>query len=117
MHWILLILSILAEIVGTLCLKWSEGFARLWPTVGMTVLYIATFVFLTYRGRPRAQSEGSRGISGHWWHTTLSRPKHVSIFHTGAGLGHHRGDGIAPRGVMRRLLVLRGRVRRAINFH
>lgn len=47
MHWILLILSILAEVVGTLCLKWSEGFARLWPTVGMIVLYIATFVFLT----------------------------------------------------------------------
>ena len=47
MHWILLILSILAEVVGTLCLKWSEGFARLWPTVGMIVFYIATFIFLT----------------------------------------------------------------------
>ena len=47
MHWILLTLSILAEVVGTLCLKWSQGFARLWPTVGMIVLYIATFVFLT----------------------------------------------------------------------
>jgi len=47
MHWILLTLSILAEVVGTLCLKWSHGFARLWPTVGMVVLYIATFVFLT----------------------------------------------------------------------
>ncbi len=47
MHWILLILSILAEVVGTLCLKWSEGFARLWPTVGMIVLYIATIVLLT----------------------------------------------------------------------
>ncbi|HUJ11543.1 MAG TPA: multidrug efflux SMR transporter [Verrucomicrobiae bacterium] len=46
MHWILLALSILAEVVGTLCLKWSHGFARVWPTVGMTVLYIATFVFL-----------------------------------------------------------------------
>ncbi len=47
MHWILLILSILAEVVGTLCLKWSDGFARFWPTVGMIVLYIATFVLLT----------------------------------------------------------------------
>ena len=47
MHWILLTLSILAEVVGTLCLKWSQGFARLWPTVGMIVLYIATFIFLT----------------------------------------------------------------------
>ena len=47
MHWILLALSILAEVVGTLCLKWSQGFARLWPTVGMIMLYIATFVFLT----------------------------------------------------------------------
>ena len=47
MHWILLALSILAEVVGTLCLKWSQGFARLWPTVGMGVLYIATFIFLT----------------------------------------------------------------------
>jgi small multidrug resistance pump len=47
MHWILLTLSILAEVVGTLCLKWSQGFTRVWPTVGMIVLYIATFVFLT----------------------------------------------------------------------
>ena len=47
MHWILLALSILAEVVGTLCLKWSQGFARLWPTVGMAVLYVATFIFLT----------------------------------------------------------------------
>jgi small multidrug resistance pump len=42
-----LALSILAEVVGTLCLKWSQGFTRLWPTVGMAVLYIATFIFLT----------------------------------------------------------------------
>ena len=48
MHWILLTLSILAEIVGTLCLKWSQGFSRLWPTTGMIVLYIATFVLLTF---------------------------------------------------------------------
>ena len=47
MHWILLALSILAEVVGTLCLKWSQGFSRLWPTVGMGVLYIATFICLT----------------------------------------------------------------------
>lgn len=47
MHWILLSLSILAEVLGTLCLKWSHGFARLWPTAGMVVLYIATFVLLT----------------------------------------------------------------------
>jgi small multidrug resistance pump len=47
MHWILLALSILAEVVGTLCLKWSLGFSRLWPTVGMGVLYIATFICLT----------------------------------------------------------------------
>ena len=47
MHWILLTLSILAEVVGTLCLKWSNGFARLWPTIGMAVLYVATFVLLT----------------------------------------------------------------------
>jgi small multidrug resistance pump len=47
MHWILLALSILAEVVGTLCLKWSQGFSRLWPTVGMAALYVATFIFLT----------------------------------------------------------------------
>jgi small multidrug resistance pump len=47
MHWILLALSILAEVVGTLCLKWSQGFTRLWPTVGMAALYVGTFIFLT----------------------------------------------------------------------
>ena len=47
MHWVLLILSIVAEVVGTLCLKWSLGFTRIWPSAGMTVCYVLTFILLT----------------------------------------------------------------------
>jgi len=48
MHWILLILSIVAEVVGTLCLKWSLGLTRIWPTAGMAGCYILTFVLLAF---------------------------------------------------------------------
>jgi small multidrug resistance pump len=47
MHWLYLILAILAEVAGTTCMKLSVGFTRLTPSVLMWVLYGICFYFLT----------------------------------------------------------------------
>ncbi len=44
--WFLLIAAITAEVGGTTCLKLSEGFSRLAPSLGVVVLYPLSFVFL-----------------------------------------------------------------------
>ncbi len=43
---LILLLAILSEVVGTVALKASEGFARLGPTVLVVVGYGLTFYFL-----------------------------------------------------------------------
>ena len=43
---LLLLLAILSEVVGTVALKASEGFARLGPTLLVVVGYVLTFYFL-----------------------------------------------------------------------
>ncbi len=44
--WFLLIAAISAEVGGTTCLKLSDGFSRLAPSLGVVVLYPLSFVFL-----------------------------------------------------------------------
>ena len=44
--WFLLIAASVAEVGGTTCLKLSEGFSRLIPSLGVFVLYPLSFVFL-----------------------------------------------------------------------
>jgi small multidrug resistance pump len=44
--WFLLIAAITAEVGGTTCLKFSDGFSRLVPSLGVVVLYSLSFVFL-----------------------------------------------------------------------
>jgi small multidrug resistance pump len=44
--WFLLIAAILAEVGGTTCLKLSDGFSRLVPSIGVVLLYSLSFVFL-----------------------------------------------------------------------
>lgn len=46
MAWVLLGLAIAAEVVGTLSLKASDGFSRLWPSVLVVVGYAAAFALL-----------------------------------------------------------------------
>jgi small multidrug resistance pump len=43
MHWIYLALAILMEVLGTTCMKLSEGFSKLVPSVMVFVLYGACF--------------------------------------------------------------------------
>lgn len=38
--------AILAEILGTTAMKYSEGFSRLWPSLGTAVGYLIAFVLL-----------------------------------------------------------------------
>ena len=44
--WFLLIAAIVAEVGGTTCLKLSDGFSRLVPSIGVVLLYSLSFVFL-----------------------------------------------------------------------
>ena len=37
--WLLLIVSIVFEVIGTSCLKFSDGFTRVAPTIGVFILY------------------------------------------------------------------------------
>jgi small multidrug resistance pump len=43
---IYLLLAIVFEVIGTSFLKQSDGFSRLWPTLGTIAGYVATFYFL-----------------------------------------------------------------------
>jgi multidrug transporter EmrE-like cation transporter len=50
MPWILLLLAALLEIAWAIGLKYTDGFTRLWPTVG-TIAALERFRFkLTQRG-------------------------------------------------------------------
>lgn len=45
--WFYLIASILLEVSGTTCMKLSEGFTRLWPSVFVAVFYLLSLGGLT----------------------------------------------------------------------
>ena len=44
--WLLLVAAIAFEVGGTTCLKLSDGFSRLVPSLGVVILYLLSFVFL-----------------------------------------------------------------------
>ncbi|WHX47853.1 multidrug efflux SMR transporter [Paenibacillus woosongensis] len=46
--WLFLALAIALELSGTVSMKMSEGFTRLWPSVTMFASYGAAFTFLNY---------------------------------------------------------------------
>jgi small multidrug resistance pump len=48
MAWVLLVLAIGAEVVGTLSLKASDGFSRLWPSVAVVAGYGLAFTLLAF---------------------------------------------------------------------
>ena len=47
MSWVILFFAILFEVAGTLTLKFTEGMTRLWPTVLMFALYLASLFGLS----------------------------------------------------------------------
>ena len=46
MHWIFLILAILSEVAGTICMKLSAGFTKPLPSILMWVFYAICFSLL-----------------------------------------------------------------------
>ncbi len=48
MQWLYLAIAISSEVFGTSCLKLSEGFTRLWPSIGVAAGYGVAFVFLSF---------------------------------------------------------------------
>jgi small multidrug resistance pump len=46
MAWILLATAIASEIIGTLSLKASEGFSKLWPSIGVVLGYAIAFTLM-----------------------------------------------------------------------
>jgi len=48
MYWIILIIGGMCEFGFTTCLKYSENFTKLWPTIGFVVTSVLSFVFLNW---------------------------------------------------------------------
>ena len=46
MYWFYLAIAILLEVLGTTCMKLSEGFTRPIPSVLVFVLYMVSFAFM-----------------------------------------------------------------------
>jgi small multidrug resistance pump len=47
MHWLYLIIAILLEVSGTTCMKISDGFSKLAPTLFIFIFYGLSFTFLS----------------------------------------------------------------------
>ena len=47
MAWLYLVLAILLEVAGTTCMKLSEGFSRVVPSILLFVFYTLSFSMLT----------------------------------------------------------------------
>ena len=47
MSWIYLLLAIVLEVSGTTCMKLSQGFTKVWPSIFMFVFYVLCFSSLT----------------------------------------------------------------------
>ena len=47
-YWIILSIAILLEVFGTVSMKLSDGFTKLWPSIFIFVFYAASFVALTF---------------------------------------------------------------------
>lgn len=45
--WLYLFLAIILEVAGTTCMKLSDGFARLLPSIGVAAFYLASLAGLT----------------------------------------------------------------------
>jgi small multidrug resistance pump len=48
MHWLFLVGAIIMEVAGTTCIKLSEGFTRLWPSILIFVFYALSFTLVTF---------------------------------------------------------------------
>ena len=61
---IFLMIAIAFEVVGSVMLKYSNGFTNLWPTVGVAVGYLAAFTFFSFALKTISLSVGYAVWSG-----------------------------------------------------
>jgi small multidrug resistance pump len=54
MPYVLLAAAIVAEVLGTTAMKLSDGFTRLWPSVGTAIAYIVSFALFAQTLRSMA---------------------------------------------------------------
>lgn len=47
MYWVFLVFAILFEVAGTTCMKLSEGFTKLLPSIGVGGFYLVSLTLLT----------------------------------------------------------------------
>lgn len=47
MAWVWLLIAGISEIVWATGLKYTDGFSKLWPSVGTVLMMLASFVFLS----------------------------------------------------------------------
>lgn len=48
LYWFFLAVAILLEVAGTMCMKLSDGFTRLIPSIMLFVFYAVSFAALTF---------------------------------------------------------------------
>lgn len=48
MVWVMLFGAILAEVLGTTAMKYSDGFSKLWPSLGTAAGYLVAFTLLAH---------------------------------------------------------------------
>ena len=51
MHWTLLLIAAVFEIIWAVGLKYIDGFTRLWPSVGVVAAMIVSMVLLAFAAR------------------------------------------------------------------
>ena len=47
-YWIILGVAIMLEVSGTVSMKLSDGFSKLWPSIFIFIFYAASFAALTF---------------------------------------------------------------------
>jgi hypothetical protein len=62
MVYVLLGGAIVAEVLGTTALKFSDGFTRLWPSTITVVMYVISFVLLAQTLKTMAVGTGVRDL-------------------------------------------------------
>jgi len=103
--WLWLVLAIVLEVSGTMCLKWSAGFTRWLPTILIVVFYSGSFAALVM-----ALKRIELGIAYAVWSavgTTLIVVLGIVLFKESATLIKFFGIALVAIGVV--LLHLSGR--------
>ena len=47
-YWVILGLGIIFEVLGTICMKYANGFQKLWPSIFVFVFYLLCLVCLVF---------------------------------------------------------------------